>query len=116
MVHLLNRSVELRNRTTNIGPFPPNDHIRADSPVKMAHNSIINNRLQLSSRCFPTYQDEAADGMNKVKCFHCGHDYHSKRMLQEHQNKCHQSLKLSSLQRASPQITLNMVMKREPGI
>ena len=94
---------------------------RNGSHMKAIHNSIINNRLQLSSQNYQPSQSVSV--VSKVKCVHCNHEFPSKRLLQFHLNQKHPGLPREAHQFMpdaqsggvmSSQFALNMVMKKEP--
>lgn len=99
------------------------------SQMRAIHNSIINNRLQLSNHHQRRNHEamSSPQGLSKIKCFHCNHDFPSKRLLQVHINQFHPGLPMgSSTNRntvtpahcdrdhvSQSQLALNVVMKME---
>lgn len=99
---------------------------------RTTHNSIINNRLQLSNHRMKN--QETTPRSSKVKCVYCDNDFPSKLSLHHHHNQLHPGLPeivdqssvphnepfMDSIQsdsriKMSSQHALNMVMKREPN-
>ena len=145
--NLYSTSINNTNNPTN-GSFVKvyrqrnNNHLQ--SQMRSNHNSIINNRLQLSNVKNLHGMNHNLSVASKIKCFHCDQEFPSRRFLPMHCKQSHPGLPMvinqlsthanghvkSDLDKTTPspshldreghvilylQYALNMVMKQEPS-